>query len=408
MIVRDCIFVSHMDSLSRSRYLNKVIIQERKEFRAHFLLDTTGGFRLNRDTFQIESGFFTITVPGDHYTIMPADSSDFLAYYMVIFELDDADSLMATLVDSTLAGEIYKLKPTDRFVFDEILFGLESESSFQQESARHRFLALLFGLPQEEYISVNHPDSQEMIDKAVAFMLEHKFSDFRLEELSSHLNVSVPHFIRIFKAKMHIPPMKYFTRIKVEEAAILLRNSDKPLAAIAEILNFSSASHFSKTFKHYINVSPTQYRNNYINTLEIRQKRSLKEIENAYTLLNNIIDESPDLVFYKDINGIMMGCNKAVCEILGMSKDELIGRSDYEFSSRESAEHFIRRDDLIFRTNKAYKNEEWMTYPDGHKRKFEVYKAPFHDSDGNILGLIGISRDITDRDIEENTRRHYR
>ncbi len=46
-----------------------------------------------------------------------------------------------------------------------------------------------------------------------------------------------------------------------------------------------------------------------------------------------------------------------------------------------------------------------MVYPDGQKRKFEVYKAPFHDTEGKILGLIGISRDITDRDIEENTRR---
>jgi PAS domain S-box-containing protein len=199
--------------------------------------------------------------------------------------------------------------------------------------------------------------------------------------------------------------MKYFTRIKVEAAAAQLMNSDKLLATIAEDLNFSSAAHFSKTFKQYMNISPTQYRNNYINTLEKRQKNSFKEIEKAYALLNNIIDESPDLVFYKDINGIMMGCNQALCRIIGMSRNEIIGRTDYDLFPREKAEHFIRRDGMIFRTNRPYKNEEWMVYPDGQKRKFEVYKAPFHDSDGNILGLIGISRDITDRDIEENTRR---
>ena len=105
-----------------------------------------------------------------------------------------------------------------------------------------------------------------MADKAVEFMQERKYSDFRLDELSSHLNLSVPHFIRIFKSKMGLPPMKYFARIKVEEAATLLMNSDKPLATIAEELNFSSPAHFSKTFKQYMNVSPTQYRNNYINT----------------------------------------------------------------------------------------------------------------------------------------------
>ena len=52
---------------------------------------------------------------------------------------------------------------------------------------------------------------------------------------------------------------------------------------------------------------------------------------------------------------------------------------------------------MVYRNNRAYKNEEEMTYPDGIKRTFEVHKAPFHDDQGNILGLVGISRDITDR-----------
>ena len=405
MIIRDCIYVSQKDTLNKSRYLHKLFIQDEHEYRAHLLLDMTGFFRQNREKHHINSGFFTITLPGDHYTITPDQSDTSLAYYLTIFELEEGDASAISLITSTLDGETYRLKPTFRFTFDEILSRLHSGNLFQQKSAHHLFMSLLYSLPEEEYISLNNPDGQEMIDRAVLFMQEHKYSEFRLEELSRHLNLSVPHFIRIFKSKMNLPPMKYFTRIKVEEAATLLMNSDRPLAVIAEELNFSSAAHFSKTFKQYMSVSPTQYRNNYINTLENRQERSLKEIEKAYALLNNIIDESPDLVFYKDINGIMMGCNQAVCRILGMTKDEIVGRSDYEFFSREKAEHFIRRDDMIFRTNRPYKNEEWMVYPDGQKRKFEVYKAPFHDSKGKILGLIGISRDITDRDIEENTRR---
>lgn len=405
MNVRECIYVSHMDAVNKARYLNTLFIQEEREYRAHFMLDQTGYFRVNREKHTIESGFFTLTLPGDHYTLTPDLSNPSLGYYMVIFDLDENDGPLASFISSSLAGEIFKLKQTNRFTFDEIISRLHSGNEFQRESARHTFLSLIYGLSKEEYLGVFNMEGRGMADKAVEFMQERKYSDFRLDELSSHLNLSVPHFIRIFKSKMGLPPMKYFARIKVEEAATLLMNSDKPLATIAEDLNFSSPAHFSKTFKQYMNVSPTQYRNNYINTLENRQERSFKEIEKAYALLNNIIDESPDLVFYKDINGIMMGCNQATCDILGMTKDEIIGRSDYELFPREKAEHFTRRDGMIFRTNKPYKNEEWMVYPDGQKRKFEVYKAPFHDSEGNILGLIGISRDITDRDIEENTRR---
>lgn len=405
MNIRECVYVSHIDAVNKTRYLNTLFIQEEREYRAHLMLDQTGYFRVNREKHPIESGFFTFTLPGDHYTVTPDLSNPLLVYYLVIFELDESDSSLAAFIASSLAGETFKLKQTSRFTFDDMISRLHSGNEFQRESARHLFLSLVYGLSKEEYLGVFNMEGRGMADKAVEFMHERKYGDFRLEELSRHLNLSVPHFIRIFKSKMGLPPMKYFARIKVEEAATLLMNSDKPLATIAEELNFSSAAHFSKTFKQYMNVSPTQYRNNYINTLENRQERSFKEIEKAYALLNNIIDESPDLVFYKDINGIMMGCNQATCDILGMTKDEIIGRSDFELFPREKAEHFIRRDGMIFRTNRPYKNEEWMVYPDGQKRKFEVYKAPFHDSKGNILGLIGISRDITDRDIEENTRR---
>jgi PAS domain S-box-containing protein len=403
--IRECVYVSHMDAVSKGRYLNTLFIQEENEYRAHLLLDQNGYFRVNREKQAIEPGFFTITLPGDHYTVTPDLSHPSLVYYLVVFELDQNDGALASFIASSLAGETFRLKQTSRFTFDDIISRLHSGNLFQRESARHTFLSLIYSLSKEEYLGVFNLEGRGLAEKAVEFMHERKYGDFRLEELAGHLNLSVPHFIRIFKSKMGLPPMKYFARIKVEEAATLLMNSDKPLASIAEDLNFSSPAHFSKSFKQYMNLSPTQYRNNYINTLENRQERSLKEIEKAYALLNNIIDESPDLVFYKDINGIMMGCNQATCNILGMTKDEIVGRSDYELFPREKAEHFTRRDDMIFRTNKPYKNEEWMVYPDGQKRKFEVYKAPFHDTEGKILGLIGISRDITDRDIEENTRR---
>jgi len=405
MIIRECVYVNNRDALSKSRYLNKLIIQEEREYRAHLLLDITGYFRVNREKHKVDSGFFTITFPGDHYTITPDQSHTSHAYYLTIFELEDSDTSLISYLSSNLAGKTVRLKPTWRFTFDDILSQLNSSNLFQRESAKHSFISFLYSLSEDQYSRNYNTENHEMMDKAVSFMQEHKYMDFRLEEVCNYLNISVPHFIRIFKLKMGLPPMKYFTRLKVEEAASLLMNSDRPLALIAEELNFSSPAHFSKTFKQYMSVSPTQYRNNYINTLENRQERSLKEIEKAYILLNNLIDESPDLIFYKDTNGIMIGCNQAICNILGMTKEEVIGLSDHELFPREKAEHFIRRDNLIFRTNKPYKNEEWMVYPDGHKRKFEVYKAPFHDSDGKILGLIGISRDITDRDIEEKTRR---
>jgi len=400
MNIRECLYISHLDTVNRKKYINKLFIQEEREYRAHLIMDQKGSFGVNKNKYSIKSGFFTITLPGDHYSFTPELPHKPLSYFLIIFDLSENDTSEHSYISSSLAGETFNLKQTSRFTFDEIISRHNTGLFPQQESARHLFLSLIYSLSKEESLITRNPEGQEIADRAIEFMQEHKYGELRLKDLARHLNLSIPHFIRIFKTKMNLPPMKYFTRLKVEEAATLLMNSDKILAAIAEDLNFSSAAHFSKTFKQYMNISPTQYRNNYINTLESRQKRSLKEIEKAYILLNNLIDESPDLIFYKDTNGIMIGCNQAICDIMGMTKEDIIGQSDYELFPREKAEHFIRRDNLIFRTNKPYKNEEWMVYPDGHKRKFEVYKAPFHDSEGKILGLIGISRDITDRNTD--------
>lgn len=403
MVIRECVSVNSRDGYSKSRYLNKLHIQEEREFRTHLIYDMTGYFRVNREKHQLNSGFFFITRPEDHYTITPDQARTSQAYYLTTFELEEDDGRLASYIEE-VAGMPFRLKPTRRFDFDDILSRMRSTGVNHREAAKHSFLSLLYRLADDQEAVSVRSESRETADRAISFMQERIYGELTLNDIAAHLNLSVPHFVRIFKAKMGLPPMKYYTRIRVEEAAGLLMNSDRPLAAIAEELNFSSPAHFSKVFKQYMGISPVQYRNNYINTLENRQIRSVQEIEKAYSLLENIINESPDLIFYKDVNGIMIGCNQAICDILGLQKEEIIGRSDYDLFSPEKAEFFIQRDEVIFRTNRPYKNEEWMTYPDGRRRKFEVYKAPFHDSEGKILGLIGISRDITDRDEEYERR----
>jgi transcriptional regulator GlxA family with amidase domain len=75
------------------------------------------------------------------------------------------------------------------------------------------------------------------------------------------LGITESYMIRLFRKKLNITPMKYYTRLKVEAAAALL--ADTPLAVyeIADRLNFYSEYHFSRVFKHYTGSAPTVYRN---------------------------------------------------------------------------------------------------------------------------------------------------
>ncbi|MBI9107377.1 MAG: PAS domain-containing protein [Spirochaetales bacterium] len=403
MEIKDFNYLSFSNNYEKSQYFNNLIIQKSGEYRLHYFSDTEGFFRIDKIKFPINSGAFFITHPGDHFSINPVRSKSSLGYFIIKLTPKENEDKLKDFLDQQLSQKSFQLNPNQRILLEEVLGKLNSESNFQRESARHLLISLIYDLPDYEnktHISQGH---HKYIEKAVKYMHERMYKELSLSELCKHLCISEPHCIRLFKIRMGTTPMKYFTSIKIEEAISQLLSTNKPLSLIAEELNFSSPAHFSKTFKHFMSISPTQYRNNYINTLEYRQQVTIKEKEHAYDLLQTVIDAIPDLVFIKDTNGIMISGNKAICKVLGLTKDEIVGKSDYEMFPKEEADFFKIRDAIIFKHNRAYKNEEEMTYPDGRKRYFEVHKAPFHDDEGEILGLVGISRDITER-IQERKK----
>ena len=63
---------------------------------------------------------------------------------------------------------------------------------------------------------------------------------------------------------------------------------------------------------------------------------------------------------------------------------------------KEEAAFYYQKDSFVLKTGKPQRNIEWMRYPDGVARRFQVFKAPYYNKEGKIIGLAGISRDITD------------
>lgn len=114
-------------------------------------------------------------------------------------------------------------------------------------------------------------------------------------------------------------------------------------------------------------------------------------------LLRALIDSIPDLIFFKDQASVYLGCNKAFEAFAGRTEEELIGLTDLDMFPREIGEFFREMDHQMMSERKARTNEEWVDYPDGRLVFLETLKSPYHDTDGAVLGLIGISRDITSR-----------
>ncbi|MEO8207359.1 MAG: PAS domain S-box protein, partial [Chthoniobacterales bacterium] len=109
------------------------------------------------------------------------------------------------------------------------------------------------------------------------------------------------------------------------------------------------------------------------------------------------IDNIPDLIFFKDKNSIFLGCNKAFEKQLGISEKELIGKTDHDIVTGEIAEHYRIKDKEMLATGQSLRAEEWIPSKNGEGGHYETIKTPFFGAQGEALGLIGVSRDITER-----------
>jgi len=140
-----------------------------------------------------------------------------------------------------------------------------------------------------------------------------------------------------------------------------------------------------------------------ITLIAIDQRKQFEaEIIRDKALLRCIIDSVGDLIYIKDMNGVYQACNKASEAFIGLPECEQIGKTDFDFFDRDIAEVIQEFDQQILASGKESRTEEWVTYLDGSKGLLDSIKAPYYGPDGEQLGLVGISRDITERKQMEN------
>lgn len=131
------------------------------------------------------------------------------------------------------------------------------------------------------------------------------------------------------------------------------------------------------------------------------QKNSEHENTRQLGLINSLLDSIPDIIFFKDTEGVYLGCNPPFAAFAGKSKSEIIGQTDYDLFGKEIADVFRQYDLEMLNQKLPRHNEEWITYPDGRKMLIDTLKTPYWAGDGSLIGILGISRDITERKAAE-------
>ncbi|MEG1311558.1 MAG: PAS domain-containing sensor histidine kinase [Romboutsia sp.] len=127
------------------------------------------------------------------------------------------------------------------------------------------------------------------------------------------------------------------------------------------------------------------------------------EVFSQKKMLELIGDNIPDHIFFKDFNGVFRYCNEAFAKSNGLSKDEILGKTELELSliSNYSPFRYIEEDENIYNTRKKIISEGVTILTDGKKVYMETVKVPFVDKNGMIGGILGISRDISHRKESE-------
>lgn len=131
------------------------------------------------------------------------------------------------------------------------------------------------------------------------------------------------------------------------------------------------------------------------------EKRAEEALSEINTRLHVLLQAIPDVVYFKDAKLRNLTVNKAFEKLVGRSQEEIIGKTDDHLFPLELAVYCRRSDREVLRTGRTIKSEEAYTSKEGKRIFFETIKSPVYDNYGNIIGLIGISRDITERKLAE-------
>lgn len=133
-----------------------------------------------------------------------------------------------------------------------------------------------------------------------------------------------------------------------------------------------------------------------------------EDFQNTGYLLQNLMENMPDNIYFKDADSRFIMVNKAFCEWAGLAPENLIGKSDFDLFAEAHARQAYEDEQRIIRTGEPLLNaEEKETWPDGRITWVSTTKMPLINGDGDIIGTFGISRDITDHKETELRAAYY-
>jgi transcriptional regulator GlxA family with amidase domain len=263
MRFEDVVFVYHLRDERQIAWHGRLHSHPEGQYEFHYFISGEGSFRNRGAVHSIEPGSLHITPPGSVHQISATDARRPMTYYAVLVDAEGEAAGGAELLEllERLGSRrgAFAVGTSQRFFFADLLEKSRSPRRELVMAAYHGLLAFLYSL--DGGLSASRaPTDNAHVEKALAIMQGSIEGGLELGELCDRIQLSREHFVRLFSERMGMPPMRYYSRLKIEAARAMLSSTNLRVQEIADKLGYENQFNFARAFRRVSGMSPTGYR----------------------------------------------------------------------------------------------------------------------------------------------------
>jgi len=259
MRFEDFIFVYHLQDEAQIAWHGRLHSHASGLFEFHYFISGEGSFRDGGTVFTIEPGSLYLTLPGSTHQISATEAKRPITYYALLVDAEGETEAMSLLEALGRHRGAFGIGASQRFFFADLLEKSASRRSELEKAAHHGLFAFLYALAAGQVASRGTSDNAH-VEKALAIMQGAIERRLDLKSLCDRIQLSREHFVRVFTERMGMPPMRYYSRLKIEAARAMLSSTNLRIQEIADKLGYENQFNFARAFRRVSDMSPTQYR----------------------------------------------------------------------------------------------------------------------------------------------------
>lgn len=229
----------------------------RDHYLIHYIVKGKGRYKVGNEEYLVQQGEGFLIYP-DTITFYQADQDDPWEYYWIgIGGKEVQETLARCLIDKE--HPVFRYDKDDRLqqVLHQLYLATRqyNVNEYEQKGYAYLFLATL-----TSYQEIGSTSHHEYVGKAIKFIESNYSYDMTIGQIANYVGIERTYLFRLFKKMLHQSPQEYVIQFRLKKASEMLITSHTGITEVAYSCGFREVGYFSRCFKNYYKVSPSQYR----------------------------------------------------------------------------------------------------------------------------------------------------